>query len=790
MRLWLLRLVCAALVASVCSPAWAVQPHQSETHLPFSNGLSSVAYNAQAFKLDQFLEHPYANASSTAQTRNFVYDSYPGIRIGTTGTWLNTVAPTVIEYLAGTGVVHTMRTYGGLTLDEYHFSPMGLTEYASIMLVKVTRTSGQGAIDAFSLFNYHLGSGSPSPGTDSETISYDATNDALYESGPSGVAFAYGSIPASSYHGSSPDNPFASLTAGTNLADNAGTGGPMTDAVGGLQQSLTDLPVGGTAWAGWYTVLAPDANGAAAAARVRTWIAGRTSDVLLASETAAWNAWVTPAPAGATSAEAALDAQAQVLVRMGQVTEVGYGYGQILASIAPGQWNISWVRDMAYATVGLARSGHYVAFQMGANVGGYQMYVGAPYQISVVRYYGNGTEWSDFNTDGPNIEFDGFGLFLWELEEYVKASGDTQSLMDWWPVVGTKVGDVLVGLQENTGLIAADSSIWEVHWNGQQKHFGYTTLAAGHGLCLAASLASTAGDAARAAKYQTAGESARDALLSQMRAPDGAIGSSTEALASGTKWLDASELEAINFGLIDPTRHTAQATIADIEAGLVPPSGRGFMRDDNGAYYDSQEWVFIDLRAARSLELYGDAAGSASLFGWNVAQAQDNFGELSELHDATTADYAGASPMVGFGSGAYLIRLSDRGTPASPVCGAYANEPGGPSDAGIDATPGDAAPPPGDAGGDSGTASGDGGGDAGPDVGPDAGEGRGDIDAGAGGTKPNKGSGCATAAPVSPGDGPVGALVGLAAVGLVVGRRARRRIVMSGRPNDRTTLAS
>src|ERR1019366_9099342 len=103
------------------------------------------------------------------------------------------------------------------------------------------------------------------------------------------------------------DNPFSSLTAGANLADNAGTGGPMTDAVGGLPQRLTALPVGGAAWAGWYPVLAPDANGSAAAARVRTWIAGRTSDMLLASETAAWNAWVTPAPAGSTAAEAAID---------------------------------------------------------------------------------------------------------------------------------------------------------------------------------------------------------------------------------------------------------------------------------------------------------------------------------------------------------------------------------------------------------------------------------------------------------------------------------------------------
>ncbi len=766
---------CVVATLAVAANAGAVQPHRSEQYLPFSNGLTSVAYDSQGLKLSQFLEHPYANASTSAQTRNFVYDSYPGIRIATSATWLTTVVPSVIEYVAGTGIVHTQRSYSGLTIDEYHFTPVGLTEYASVMLVKVTRTSGAGAIDAFSLFNYHLGSGSPSPGTDSETISYDGTNDAFYESGPSGVAFAYGSIPASTHHGCTPDNPFDAVNAGANLADNLGTGGPTTDAVAGMQQSLTDLPVGAAAWAGWYAVLAPDANGAAAAGRVRAWIAGRTSDVLLSSEIGGWNAWVTPAPQGATAAEAAIDAQAQVMVRMGQVTEPGPGNGQILASIAPGQWNISWVRDMAYSTVGLARSGHYaeakaaIAFQMGASVGGYQMYVGAPYQISVVRYYGNGTEWSDSNSDGPNVEFDGFGLFLWELEEYVKASGDMQSLATWWPVVSAKVGDVLVGLQEPTGLIAADSSIWEVHWNGQQKHFGYTTITAANGLCLASGLATTAGDAARSSGYLAAGSKARDALLSQLRAPDGALGASVEAVASGMYWLDASELEAINFGVIYPTRHTARTTIADIEAGLVPASGRGFMRDDNGAYYDSQEWVFIDLRAARSLELFGDASGSANLFSWNVGQATDNFGEFSELHDAVTADYAGASPMVGFGAGGYLIHLNDRGTPGVPVCGAYASEPADPVEAGADAAMGedgaagdasmgaDAPMGPRDAGAAPDASAADGGG------------------AGVGPGGKSKGGGCATSSRSTTSDRAWPTLLMTALVGATVARRRRRR---------------
>ena len=79
-----------------------------------------------------------------------------------------------------------------------------------------------------------------------------------------------------------------------------------------------------------------------------------------------------------------------------------------------------------------------------------------------------------------------------------------------------------------TGLIAADSSIWEVHWDGQQEHFAYTTITAANGLCSAARLASAAGDATDVTAYNAAGAAARDAILRSLRAPDGTIAQSLE----------------------------------------------------------------------------------------------------------------------------------------------------------------------------------------------------------------------------------------------------------------------
>jgi Glycosyl hydrolases family 15 len=718
--------VTLSLLASAPSAGANVAPHASASALVSSNGESVIVYDTTQHKITTFLEHPYQAQSNGAQTRNFAYDEYPGLRLGGAGqpgTWLTDVAPSSVEYVPGTGIIHAVRSWQGLAIDEYQFCPIDLTEHAFVTLIHVARTSGSAApLDAFTLFNFHLGSGAPNPGTAGEDITWDATRGAWIESGPSGAALGYGSIGASTHHSASPDNPFPLLGAGSNLTDNAGTGGSFDDAAAGLQWSLGSPASGQSAWAGSFVVLDSSGNVAPDIDAVQNWIAGRTPAQVLSDEQSAWQSWQTPPPSGASASESALYAQSEAVLRMAQVSEPGKPNGQILASLPPGEWNIAWVRDMAYGAVALARSGHIaeakraIAFQLGADSDHYEAYVGRPYQISVVRYFGDGVEQSDSNQDGPNIEFDGFGLFLWELDAYEEASHDTASLTTWWPTVSQKVADVLVALQEPDGLISPDSSIWEVHWDGQQKSFAYTTIAAARGLCLASQLATDVGDAARAATYLAAGKRARDALIQQLSAPDGQIAQSYEDLRNGAGYLDAAAIEAVNFGLISPTGRAAHATLSAIQNGLAAASGHGFFRNDDGGSYDNQEWVFIDLRTSDAMRRMSDN-GAAPLLGWVTDQSADNFDLLSELYDPSSGDYAGAMPMVGFGAGAYVLALLDRAGPAlPPPCGDYAPENAN-GDAGTDAGADASADASSDASGD---ASRDAGRDAPPSPGSDA----------------------------------------------------------------------
>ncbi len=649
-----------------------------------SNGKAVVGYDVATKRISSFLEHPYQMRSDGSRTRDLAFDMYPGVRVGaagTAGTWLSDIEPKSLGYEVGTGIIVIERETSGIRASEYVFSPMGLPEHAFVSLVKVERLSGgPTAVDGYQLFNFHLGAGAPDPDAKGETIQWDGTRDAWMEWGSSGLTLAYGALTTSAHHSASPDNPFGVLTSGGDLSDNAGTGGSYDDAAAGLQWSLGSLNDGQTAWFGSFVVLDANSDVAPRIDAVRSWVGGRTPDKILEDEKAEWAAWHKPPPTGLGVLEAPLYQQSMAVLRMGQVSEPGKGDGQILASLPPGMWNIAWVRDMAYAVVALARSGHTaeakraLEFQLGAESGKYQDYVGHPYKISITRYFGDGVEETDSNEFGPNIEFDGFGLFLWTLDEYVRASGDEASLKSWWTSVSTEVADTLVALQEPSGLIAPDSSIWEVHWDGQQKRFAYTTITAANGLCRAATMAEQVGDTARATTYREAGQRARDALIKELSAPDGTIAQSLEELQSGSGFLDAAAIEAVGMGLVDPSGRAAKATLAAMKSKLVPPSARGFFRNDDGGWYDSQEWVFVDLRAGVSMRKMQDDE-VAPLLNWITSQGSENFNLVSELHDAQNADYRGEMPMVGFGAGAYAIAMMDRATPEDVIpCGEYADE--------------------------------------------------------------------------------------------------------------------
>jgi len=344
--------------------------------------------------------------------------------------------------------------------------------------------------------------------------------------------------------------------------------------------------------------------------------------------------------------------------------------GQIVASLPPGGWNITWIRDGAYAVLGLNKLGLYeearntLSFFLNADAGYYRQYlhsdgkdygVGMDYQISVCRYFGIGKEESDYNQDGPNIELDGFGLFLVIFSDYLDKSGDEKFFRLHYPQVSSEIADVLVNLIQSNGLIRADSGPWERHLPGKQ--FAYTSITAAAGLNKFAGICQKY-KVGNPLKYSSAASHIIKSIKSQLVVDNILIKGNVETSDPSTyDYYDGGTFEAFALGLF-PEQNLFLTHFAEYRRQLgMHTKSPGFSRINQGDWYETAEWLLLDFRIAYCLHKFGESEEARKIMEWIVSQARLNFNLLPELFDRKTAKYDGAVPMVGFGAGAFIITL-------------------------------------------------------------------------------------------------------------------------------------
>ena len=457
----------------------------------------------------------------------------------------------------------------------------------------------------------------------------------------------------------------------------------------GIDESLLVIPFGRSAWA--LISIQNEREWQQAARDFTAWRVGLSLRALVQREIAQVEAWrVKPSLHFQSDKERHLWRQSEIMLRMAQCREPNrpgrYGNGLMVAALPDGQWFTPWVRDMAYATMAFLRMGHrdearaaLLGYFNAQPTGKMKDQVGVDYQVSVVRYFGDGSEEPFFTMEGStNIEFDDWGEVLWVLGEYTRRYNDAallatpthrgtlyESARDY---VARPLVKNLEPYREGR-IVAADTSIWEERQK-DKKHFAFSTAMAMAGLREFAEVARRAGDGA------TAKEMLRQVALLQTGFDAAFIRKGTlhGTLEEGIKNdIDGALLPVINLGLVaDPK--VVSSTVARMELLKVASGGYRRVRGtytDPAIYefwYEKQEFLFVDLSLAELCRRMGRTAEADAMLRRIVDKAAADHNIIPEMYVAedcklfhgAIGDPTGAIPMAGYGAGAYILHLLER----------------------------------------------------------------------------------------------------------------------------------
>jgi hypothetical protein len=473
----------------------------------------------------------------------------------------------------------------------------------------------------------------------------------------------------------------------------------------GLEESLLLIPIGTpragsveaeqplASHAAWALVsLESDGEAEGVAKEVEQWRAGLTLTDLAKREIAEIEQWrVKPAVHFTTEAERHLWRQSEMMLRIAQSREPNrpgrYGNGLIVASLPDGVWFTPWVRDMAWATVAFARMGHraearaaVLAYFNARPTGKMRAETaGADYQISVVRYFGDGAEEPFFTQEGStNIEFDDWGEALWVLGEYLRIY-DEPGLLQERTYRGTVyetardfIARPLLANTEKFGdgmIVNADTGLWEERQK-DKKHFAFSTAMAIVGLRSFAAVAHQAGDEATRAEIQKQA----DLLETGFKAAFIRDGHLHGTLEPGEKNdIDGALLSIINFGVV-----TDAAMVRDTlgRMALLKVASGGYRRvrsnyTDPAIYeywYEREEFLFVDFNLAEIYRKLGRSEEAEAMLGRIEQKAAADHNMIPEMYVAVPCqlflgkigDPTGALPMVGYGAGEFILHLLER----------------------------------------------------------------------------------------------------------------------------------
>src|ERR1051325_1420061 len=145
LRSRVLPVVLALAISAAARPALAVDPVPSSKYLVAGTGRGFQVFDVNANAIKQFLERPYryiqANPSNPdgegIVRRNLAFDTYFGVRVGSTAAWLGGRTPDSVGYVDQSNMIRSTATVGGVTTNSYFVAPFGLDANGVVMLLEV-----------------------------------------------------------------------------------------------------------------------------------------------------------------------------------------------------------------------------------------------------------------------------------------------------------------------------------------------------------------------------------------------------------------------------------------------------------------------------------------------------------------------------------------------------------------------------------------------------------------------------------------------------------------------------
>ena len=378
-------------------------------------------------------------------------------------------------------------------------------------------------------------------------------------------------------------------------------------------------------------------------------------------------------PSGLRTAEQAAIQQNISILKMSQVSDkeiFPLSHGQVLASLRPGVWAITWVRDASFAIEAMSKLGMYTEakralhFMLDAKptdqyihyifTDGKDYGIGVPYIISVTRYFGNGREESDFNDSGPNIEMDDFGLFLTAFYHYINESGDEEFFEKNLEAVNI-IGNAIIHNINEKNIIRSDSGPWEHHLPG--KEFMWASGTCARGLELIASLQKKYNQPYQKFEdgYKRLYKGIMDICLINGKYIKG---NATEQNSTDHHYYDAGTFELFANGLItDKKLFLSHMQEYNKHNRINNDPAKGYCRFNSSDSYENQEWPFAALRVSVAQVQAGNRMEAKKLIDRITLYASRNNNQVPEILSNEMGLYRGAIPMVGYGAGAYILAV-------------------------------------------------------------------------------------------------------------------------------------